>query len=340
MYTRALENGPALRVGSLRMLLLAVAGGAAAVAITRQRLAGGGAIAALAVLLTADLYSVDRRFFVFQPPAAVTYRDDELTARLRQAPLPFRTLDLGVYHGSWLMAHRIPTLLGYHGNELRWFDELLGGKNEWRNLGNPALFDLFAVRFLISGQEIQAPGWHLVLGPVPVTPGGAGYLYEADTLPPYARLVPAGAKVPEAQLIPTLLDPRFPSDRVVLFPDTATVSPAALADAPATGSVPAQTTWEPGRMVIDLPGPAAADGYLVVSENWYPDWAATVDGRPAPTLRGQFSLLTVPVPAGAKQVVLEFRSRAYARGRTISLLALALSLGLVVGPLLIRRARP
>jgi len=41
------------------------------------------------------------------------------------------------------MSFDIPELFGYHGNELRFYDELWGGKNEWRNLGLLSLWDLW-----------------------------------------------------------------------------------------------------------------------------------------------------------------------------------------------------
>lgn len=336
MFARALDNAAALRVGSVRLLILAVAAGVLLSAIARRRLAVTSAIAALATLLVADLYSVDRRFFVFQPAAAETYRDDAITARLRTTPMPFRTLDAGVYQGSWLMAHHVPTLLGYHGNELRWFDELMGGKNVWRNLGNPRIWDLFAVSYLITPQQLDAPGWTAVLGPVTTTTGAQAWLYQADALPAYARVVPAAAKVPEAQIIPTLLDERFPVDQVVLLPDTVSVSPAPIPDS-LPSAVPATvTSWQPGRMTIQLP-PSTAPAWLQISENWYPDWTATIDGQLIDPVRGQFSLLTVPVPAGAQEVTLEFRSAAFERGRLVSFTALAMALGLLLGPGLARR---
>lgn len=340
-YQRVQENAAALQAGGLRMLLLAVAAGGLLWAMAGGRLTGAGAAAALAVLLVADLYSIDRRFFEFHPPAAVTYRDDEITSRLRQTPLPHRTLDVGVYRGSWLMAHRVPTLLGYHGNEIRFFDELMGGKNQWQNLGSPALWDLFAVRYLVTGQPVEAPGWTLLLGPVPTTSGVPGYLYEAEAPPPWARLVTGAAKVPEAQVVPTVIDPRFPATRIVLFPDTASITPAALGDSvPADPGVAVELRhWQAGRMTIGLQAPAPPGSYLLVSENWYPDWTATVDGKAVRPLRGQHALLTVPLPGGAREVELTFRSGAYARGRVITLLSALAALGLLAGPALARRRR-
>jgi uncharacterized membrane protein YfhO len=59
-----------------------------------------------------------------------------------------------------------------------------------------------------------------------------------------------------------------------------------------------------------------------VSETWYKDWQARVDGNPAPVLRGNHALITIEIPPGARQVALEFDSPEYARGKLISLLAL------------------
>ena len=46
--------------------------------------------------------------------------------------------------------------------------------------------------------------------------------------PAYARVLPADAKVAEAQELTTLVDPRYPVNGVALLPDTSTASlPAA-----------------------------------------------------------------------------------------------------------------
>jgi hypothetical protein len=145
--------------------------------------------------------------------------------------------------------------------------------------------------------------------------------------------------VPETQIIPTLLHQRFPLDQIVLLSDTVSVSPAPIPDSLGSSAPAAVTAWQPGKMTIALT-PPAAEAWLQVSENWYPDWTATVDGTPVQTVRGQFSLLTVPVPAGAREVRLEFRSAAFERGRLVSFGALAMTLGLLLGPGLIRRRPP
>jgi uncharacterized membrane protein YfhO len=67
------------------------------------------------------------------------------------------------------------------------------------------------------------------------------------------------------------------------------------------------------------------------------EWRATVDGRDARVLRGDGTLITVPVPAGAREVSLRYEGRAYARGRLITIASLiVVALGMAL-PLLHRR---
>ena len=81
-------------------------------------------------------------------------------------------------------------------------------------------------------------------------------------------------------------------------------------------------------------------GYLLVSENWDAEWRASVDGKDARVLRGDGTLITVPVPAGAREVVLRYEGRSYARGRAITIASLlVVAIGLALPPVM-RRRRP
>jgi uncharacterized membrane protein YfhO len=77
-------------------------------------------------------------------------------------------------------------------------------------------------------------------------------------------------------------------------------------------------------MTIALDPPPPQDSYLLISENWYPDWHATVDGQPVTALRGDQTFLTIPVKAGSKQVELAFSSEYYARGKLVTIASLLL----------------
>jgi hypothetical protein len=339
---RVIANAGPLQGGSLRLLAIVVIGGVILWAVWRNRLVGAGAAAALAVAVGADMWSIDRLFFEFREPAAQLYRDDEITSRLRAVPRPFRVLDAGVYQGSYLMAHDIQAMLGYHGNEIRFYDELLGGKGQWRFAGNPNLHDLMSVRFILLPEPQAVAGFHQVLGPVTTTPGSTGILLERDTVPPYARVVPGAAKLPEDQIPPTVIDPRFPVNAVALYPDSATVTPTPIRPGQmptATGVQATVADWAPGNIRVALAGRSDSTTYLLVSENWYPDWHVEVDGKPATLLRGDYTMLSVALPSGARDVRFHFASPVYGRGKVVTLLSVLAAAGLCLAPFWQRRLR-
>ena len=338
LVPRAVEHAAELHAGGLRLLMVAALGGGALLAVRSGRLKGVQAAAALCLVVFADLWSVDREFFTFESPAAV-FGGDAVTTRMRQTPLPFRVWDpkgggldqLGVYPGSWLMGLDIPQLLGYHGQELNAFDQIMGGKNVWTNQTNMTLLRLFAVRYVVLGQAQTLPGYHKVLDSVRSATGRGAALYEADSAPHWVRLMAGAIKVPDAQGAGAVADPRFPALEIAVYPDSARVSPVDLGGKvpPPPAASASVTAWEPGSMRLSIAGKDDRPLYLVVAENWYKDWEATIDGKPAPVLRAQHTLLSVEVPPGTREVAFAFRSRAYERGRLISLGSLVLVGGLL-----------
>lgn len=342
----AIANASALQGGAIRLLIVVAAGAAVLWAASQGRLRGAGAATALTLVVLADNWSIDRHFFVWSKPAQVLFADDAITRAIKAVGQPARVLDLGdlrggfVYEQSTLMVYDIQQVLGYHGNEVRFYDELWGGKNVWANLVNPQLWDLWAVRFLLCAVPAQVPGYHVILGPVPTAQGRTGYLLERDTAVPYARVVAAAAKLPDSVAVPTVNDPRFPVSDVVVLSDTATATPAPIVG----GQLPQRpgikatvTAWEPGRMTITLEGASPNRTWLLVSEAWYKDWHATVDGKSTPVHRGDYAAMTLELPAGAKEVHLWFASPSHATGKVVSLVALLLTAGLLAAPRVRRR---
>ncbi len=294
----------------------------------------------LALVVGTDLWLNARSFWRYSKP----YEADPLVTRVAATPPPFRVLDLGAYPGSVLAAFDVPQVLGSHGNELRYYDELLGGKNEWRNIGYLQLWDLLAVRYLIApvgARKVDSiPGFRRILDSVPTLGGEQANLLERVAPAPYARVVPGAVKGDSGAIIPTLLDPRMNYSRVVLFTPDQPVAPAPLkALPPPSPSHATVTLWQPGRMSVALDPAPPLPSYLLIAENWYPDWQATTDGRPAPCLRGDYSLITVPVAAGTKTVELSFRSKLYERGRALTLGSLGLLVIAAAGSLAAGRRR-
>jgi hypothetical protein len=345
---QAIAHGGAIRLSALigAMLFAGIA------ALAWGRLQGRVPVLAFALglplLVGADLWRDGRRFWTYSPPPDKgLYQVDAVITRLKATPLPMRVLNFDVYPHNMLMAYGIPQVLGYQGQELRYFDELIGGRPGTENgarylLTSTQLWDLLAVRYVLIPDSAEIPGYHRAFGPVTTAAGTRGYLYEADTLPPYARIVRGAAKVDASAIPPTLADPRLPGyDRIVFFPPEAPVNPPPLRDWPAPSPSKARVTaWDAGRMTIALDPPPPDSSYVLVSENWYVDWRATVDGRPAPVLRGDHALITVLVPPGTRTVELSYYSRTFARGKLIALVTLIVVLaGFIVPPVLARKRR-
>jgi hypothetical protein len=328
LVQRALVAGAEIRLGALgsAVALTVVAG--LGLAFLAGRVQGPAFCLILLTLVGADLYRAGQPFWGWSQPEQENFKPDAITQRIKAAPQPLRVVNAEVYRQMTLTRFEIPQVLGGISSvELRSFDELMGlqGAGDFTNIGHLNLWKLLAVRYVILPDTQTIPGYHQVLGPVTTGAGRTAYLYEADTVPPYLRVVPAAAKVDSGQVVPTLIDPRLDFSRLVLFDQTETINPLPVTEMPAPSPSRASFThWSAGRMSIALDPTPPQDSYLLISENWYPDWHATVDGQPGTALRGDQTFLTVPIKAGAKRVELEFSSRYFALGKLVTIVSFLL----------------
>jgi hypothetical protein len=335
---------PTFRIDTVRVLVVVLAACALCLARLGGRLSSLRWSVLMGALVLLDLWSVERRYIKFGPPASESYAPDAVVRTLQADSGLYRVLSLNEYHGleNYFMAHRVRTVLGYHGNELHRFDELLGGKNEWRNVGNLNILRLLAVRYVVVDRPV---GDTLVLAPVgpgPLTTldGQSAYVYRVKAADPYAYLVRGAIQVGDGQTIPVLLNGSFDPRRLLVVPPDEGVGEVTMHSMPepVTTAVAIRET-RPGAFHVDLGAPATDSCFLFVSENYYPAWRATVDGKAARVLRAQYSLLAVPVPAGARSIELSFASPAYTEGKDVTLAAIALLVGIVAVDAVQRRRR-
>ena len=78
----------------------------------------------------------------------------------------------------------------------------------------------------------------------------------------------------------------------------------------------------------------------MLSDAFYPGWRAYVDGVEQPILRGNLMFRVVQVPEGQHDVVFRFEPTSVLLGLRISLVAVAVALGLLIGSLLGPIRRP
>lgn len=304
------------------------------------------ALWAVAVILAADLWSIERDYWIFSPPASVLYASDPAIDYLKKLDQPVRVLSLPPAQGGApavphdpelgydaLMTHRIRETLGYHGNELGRYQQLYDHEGDMvqRVVGDPNFWQLTNTQYFLTNLEQPVvPGMTRVLGPVKDAAGSTIYLYRFPGEQPFAWVTPVAVKAPDDATLATVVDPRFNVKSVALFDTAARVAavPAQSLTAMPTplAITPRATTYEPGHIVLELDQPAPRNAALVVSENYYVGWHAKVDGRDAPIGRADMTLIGVSLPAGARKIELTFQDPAYTTGKTLTIAAIALSL--------------
>jgi hypothetical protein len=262
---------------------------------TLGKLPQGAFVSALVVLSVFDLARVDTPYVRVIDPNLIYPRDDVTEFLLRQQSNgePFRVLRLpnamqGLNHFAF---YEIEQVAGHHGNELGRYLDLIEGQR----LFSARILRLLNVRYAVSGAQLSNQG-------LPVAyRGRAGFVYELPGGLPRAFLVSEYEELPDSLALPRLEDPAFDPARTALLeraPDLE-LRPGATGRVEwVDREVNAQT------LEVETSGPAL----LVVSDNYYPAWTATIDGERTPVLRADVTLRAVRVPTGNHEVRFEYRS--------------------------------
>ena len=78
--------------------------------------------------------------------------------------------------------------------------------------------------------------------------------------------------------------------------------------------------YSPGKVVARVTCPS--EGYLVLTDNYFPGWQARVNGRTARILRANYTFRAVQLDAGESEVVFEYKPASFRVGATISVATL------------------
>ncbi len=128
----------------------------------------------------------------------------------------------------------------------------------------------------------------------------------------------------EDAILPRLYDPSFDYKKSVVLEE----QPALAVDTGAADTAWSATITSYSLNKINVDVTTAANGLLVLSEIHYPSWKATIDGNPAPLYRADYALRAIPVEKGHHTVSCYFSEGVFKKGLLLSLLSLAITLGL------------
>lgn len=356
--TRVDENASNIVIGAWRSFIVLALTIGVLFAASRKRIAPTVAAWAIVVIAIGDLWSIERSYWRFAPKASELYAGDATIDYLKSAPTgrvwpvavsqmtgtrrdPY--LGSGEGKGTGFMVHGIRSVVGYHGNELGRYDDITGWDTDQflKHIGNPRVWQLYNVRYMYTnGTEPPIPGAPRLAGPARNSAGDMVSVYGMPGDNPPAWVTPIAVKVPDESALPTLLDARFDPKRFAMFSPTTTLKTQVAPSTPPDSldiNVSA-TSWQPGHITLKLDKPAPANATLIVSENFYPGWKASVDGKDAKLDRADYVLIGVELPTGATNVDLKFENAPYEKGKLLTLVSLALAtLALIVGVVLDKR---
>jgi hypothetical protein len=177
-----------------------------------------------------------------------------------------------------------------------------------------------------GGPALSAYGPRLAAVDLP--PDNGVRLYRRYAPLPRASVVYAADTITDsAGRLDRILDPAFDVRNTAV-----TEEAVSLPVTPTLPATPAEIVIYDNNQVV-IKATAQADGLLVLADQYFQGWDATVDGVPVPVQRVNHFMRGVPVTAGEHEVVFTFTPRSLQIGAVLSLL------GLLLAAVLILRAR-
>ena len=162
------------------------------------------------------------------------------------------------------------------------------------------------------------------LAAVDFPPDNGVRLYRRYAPLPRASVVYAAETIPDpAARLDRILDPAFDVRNIAV-----TEQATALPVTPTLPATPAGIVTY-GNNQIAIKATAQADGLLVVADQYFEGWEATVDGVPIPIQRVNHYMRGVPITAGEHEVIFTFAPRSLRIGAALSLLGLLLAAVLI-----------
>ncbi|MCF0172248.1 MAG: hypothetical protein HUJ91_00685 [Bacteroidales bacterium] len=311
LYSMIIDQRKAMLVADCWRSILFIALGAVAVLlISSGKLKGWAAAAVVGVLVTVDLWGVDRRYYndsFFQSPDVFNANFTEQpweTSILADKDPHFRVFNLasGQPFNENRTSYRLKSIGGYNAAKLRRYQDLINehlGKMHWPviNMLNP--------KYIIVEQDGNV---------IPVSnPDAMGNAWIVSDI---KRV--RGADAECAALMEVDLNECAVVD-VIEF--------GSEADAFVKGGEGEikLTEYAPDRLEYEY----TADGPVtaVFSEIFYPyGWKARIDGQDAPHFRANYALRAMNLPEGSHHITFEFAPDSVKKGDRVALTCLAVML--------------
>ena len=262
-------------------------------------------MAALGVLVLADLWPVDKRFFgegnwVSRKQNDSYFQMQPYEKKILEDEGYFRVMNLttNTFNES-RTSYYLHSVGGYHAAKLRRYQDLI---DEHLSKGNMEVINMLNTRYFIQDQ-----------GGVPqpvLNPGAYGNAWFVDEV----KLVDSAREESDALRSLDLRRCAVADSRFEEFVKTPQGRP--------DGSIEL-LSYAPDRLVYH--SSSSCDATAVFSEIYYPyGWKSYIDGEPCGHFRSDYVLRAMSVPAGEHEIVFEFRPDSIYKGYKVNALFKAL----------------
>lgn len=196
----------------------------------------------------------------------------------------------------------ISEVTGYHGNQLRWYDDLLGGPGE-PNQFNPRVQNLAGAKYIIINSKAVLPRNYF--GPDSVKTirdFGQVKIYQNDNALPRTFLANRYEVIPDRMdIYPEIINGNSDLRHLVY-----------LEEKPPPDIIPIDSGAMEAKIVshaIDsvlINVNTNQNALLVLTDNYYPKWHAYIDGKETEIYRAYGTFRAVPVKSGQSSVLFKY----------------------------------
>ncbi|MBN2543912.1 YfhO family protein, partial [bacterium] len=347
-------NYPDLQKGLNRTFIIGIALSLLILLLTYNKLKPWHVLLVLIPLFVYDTWSVDKGYLSEVPPPNKYYAPDQVINYLKQDNTIYRVFNLHYNKNSLCKLNGIQILGGYGPNPLARYQQFIGaGKSVMFNpkdlLSMPYLLNLLNAKYIIGqslpedlsrydersrAQILGLKNYFRYFQKVYDTGRYTIYknlfnLERAYVVPDYRV-----AASPEEALI-EVKKPEFnPLSEVILEKDPGVKHSTETAEGAGRAEISVYSANKiVCRVTMNMPG------FLVLSENYHPDWKAYVDGKKQEIFAANYAFRAVYLDKGDHEVVIVYESKYWKIGKIISLIGLIIVAAIFVFTFISRKKR-
>lgn len=240
---------------------------------------------------------------------------------------------LGNFGAETAVYYHLPSVEGYDPLYIRQYGQLVASMTDGKlqdsyrsavsfiknNYNTPQMINLLGITYIVHKKGDDFVGWTFPYWNYPgqyekIFEDSAYRIYKNTQSLPHAFIASSYRVIPNnQQAITTLLSNTFnPKKEVILQKD---LGVSLIASNTATAEI---QKYSANSVVITASTQHAS--LLVLLDNIYPGWIATVDGKQTPILTADYSFRTIQLPEGTHTVVFTYRPQSFIVGLYLAII--------------------